>query len=161
MPVREPESLGAVIAQKGVGTPRKKKQKLELLRNAWSAVVGERAAEHSRPTRLARGTLTVAADSAAWAAELGMMTETVMRRAKELLGEGAVKKVKVQARPPEAAVESTATPGTAPESAGAEWQPDEALEDSLSHLEDDEMREALLRLARAGKAGEKVEENRE
>jgi hypothetical protein len=159
--VREPESLGAVIAQSGVGTPRRKKQKLDLLRSAWSAVVGERAAPHSEPARLARGTLFIAADGPAWAAELGMLTEQVKRAAASLLGEGAVRKVKVQARPREGTEEASAT---APRGGGEPtegWRPEGPLGDSLEQVEDEEMRKALLRLARAGKVQEKREKKRE
>lgn len=154
--MNEPETLGEIISKKGVGNPRKKKQKLELLKAAWWSIVGEEAAEHSRPTRLSRGTLTVAADGSAWAAETSMKTEIIVRRSGELLGPGSISRVKVQARHGE-----PENRGKEPEedTAGrvSEWQPTGKLADSLDKVDDGIMRDALIRLAKASKKTGKTE----
>jgi predicted nucleic acid-binding Zn ribbon protein len=90
--LREPESLGSIISRGRVPGPTRKKQKLDLLAMNWGHIAGERMAAHSTPTRLIRGTLTVSADSPAWAAELSITTETLLRKIAGIMGEESVRR---------------------------------------------------------------------
>jgi hypothetical protein len=129
--------------------PKRKKHRLDLLVVNWSHIVGERLAAHSAPTRLIRGTLTVAADSPAWAAELSMATDSLLRKIGGLMGDQAVRRVRVQSREraPEGDQENA--------DAGAAGEGRESLEvsgklsEDIGALEDEDMRKALARLVRA------------
>ncbi|HEY5527081.1 MAG TPA: DUF721 domain-containing protein [Candidatus Anoxymicrobiaceae bacterium] len=148
----EPESLGSIIARGKVPGPKKRKHRLELLAVNWEHIVGDRMAAHSAPTRLTRGTLTVAADSPAWAAELSMATQSLLVRIRAIMGDDIVKKVRVQSRAKGSAAEAAAARG---EGTG---RPEKNVEiggrigDDLGALEDEEVRAALERLVRASKS---------
>lgn len=149
----EAESVGSILSRGRMPRPRKGRQKLELLAANWEAIAGKRVAPHSRPTRLARGVLTVTARGPAWAAEVSMQTDRLIKRAASLLGPEAIRKVRVQSR------------GTIGEERGARPAPvsreDEALEASFPEgrlgeeiraLEDEEMGAALARMVRTNQA---------
>lgn len=149
----EPEKLGDIIARSRVGNPKKRKLRLELIRLNWVPIAGERIAGHSLPTRLSKGTLTATADSAAWASELSAKSAEILRGVERLLGKAAVKKIRVQAA-------KSWTPLDAGEQSRAEGQiggsepvePEGKIAEELNRLEDDDVREALARLYRSGKA---------
>lgn len=157
----EPEKLGEIIAQVGIGSPRKKKQRLELLEANWEYLLEGPCAEHSRPTRLSRGNLTVAAEGAAWAAEVSLSSGELMKRIERLLGCGAVKRVKVQARnvciPGEKTVEGTAGGTGTAEREGPE--PGGRLAEELGMLEDERVRVALTRMVRASRASRQYKQD--
>lgn len=147
----ELERVGDIIARKATVDPRKRRLRLELLRNSWTSLAGERLAEHSRPTRLYRGTLIVAADGASWAAEFSAMSGMILKGIEKVLGRGAVRKVRVSARGgPE-----RAEPGPVEDVGWGEVK-GEHLEgeigEALSTLEDEEVRKALGRMVRASRA---------
>lgn len=155
----EPEKLGEIIAQGGIGTPRRKKQRLDLLQANWVYLVDGPCAEHSKPTRLSRGSLTVAADGASWAAEVSLASGELMKGIDRLLGVGAVRRVKVQARPVfesggMAARESAA--GVV-EAAAGEIELGGRLEEELGMLKDAGVREALTRMVKASRASKQYE----
>jgi hypothetical protein len=147
----ELERVGDIIARKAAVDPRKRRLRLELLRNSWPSLAGERLAEHSRPTRLSRGTLIVAADGASWAAEFSAMSGMILKGIEKVLGRGAVRKVRVSAR----AGPERAEPGAAEDVGWGEVK-GEHLEgeigEALSTLEDEEVREALGRMVRASRS---------
>jgi hypothetical protein len=146
--LREPESLGSIISRGRVPGPTRKKQKLDLLAMNWGHIAGERMAAHSTPTRLIRGTLTVSADSPAWAAELSITTETLLRKIAGIMGEESVRKVRIQSRGKVRGSDEEASGGGSGEGPGG--QPvGGKLADDIEALEDEEMRKALGRLARA------------
>jgi hypothetical protein len=93
----DPARLGDIIARARGPSPRKKGDKLKLLALNWERIAGERTGRMSRPTRLARGTLTVTADGPAWAAEVSMQSARLMRASNEALGEGNVSRIRVRA----------------------------------------------------------------
>ena len=100
-PLREPdrsreaatisEIVGALLAQpvlaQGV--------KVGNLARSWAEVVGERLAAETAPTRLERGTLTVAASSGPWGVQAKFLAEEIRRRANEVLGDARVDRVVV------------------------------------------------------------------
>lgn len=53
----------------------------------WNEVVGEELAKRSWPDRYERGTVWVAVKGSAWASELRLMKEQILRRLDDLAGE--------------------------------------------------------------------------
>ncbi len=97
----------------------------------WREVVGDAIAEHARPTSLRRGVLRVAADSPAWATEIGYLSEQIRGAANRALGGEVVQEVRVWTgrldRSREAS--SPVSPGSpAPPKTGGETDPVRALE---------------------------------
>jgi hypothetical protein len=153
----EPERVGDIIARKTVVDPRRKSLRLELLRNNWPSLVGERMAEHSRPTRLSRSTLIVAADGASWAGELSAVSYELLRNIEKVLGRKAVKKVRVLAR----AVHGELEPAGDVDRGDAEEEyVEEELGVALGDLDDDEVRNALGRMVRASKSSKHSKQGR-
>lgn len=62
---------------------------------SWPDVVGEDLATRCSPKRLTDGCLVVAAVDAQWATELSWMTDLIMERCNDALGEPAVSEVKI------------------------------------------------------------------
>ena len=151
----EPEQLSEIIARKTFSRAAKKSQRLGLIRAGWESVAGEMAA-HTKPTRLARGTLTVRADGAAWAAEASMSSALMLSRLERMLGKGAVRKLKVQAGAGGEA-EGGPLPGDAEEQQSVEI-PQGELGEKLGKIGDDEVRSALAKLAAASKTSKQSEQ---
>lgn len=117
--------------------------------------------EHARPTRLYRGTLVIAADGDAWAAEVSVRSADIARKITAVLGEDAVRRIRVQARVPRGEKEEIVRDGTRePGDGDTEASTDEELPEGLGDLQNGDIRSALARLARASntsKNGEKGE----
>jgi predicted nucleic acid-binding Zn ribbon protein len=63
----------------------------------WAEVVGPTVANHCQPRRLEDdGTLSVVADSAAWATQLSYLQGTLLDRLATIMGPGVVKHVRVR-----------------------------------------------------------------
>lgn len=60
----------------------------------WSRIVGDAAAAHATPRKLAGTTLHVTVDHAAWATQLAHLEATVLRRIDEVAGPGTVTAVR-------------------------------------------------------------------
>jgi hypothetical protein len=89
------DSLPAVTANLGgAGGPA-----LVDLLNRWPEVVGPALAAHCRPVSLRAGTLTIAADEAAWGAQLGWLEADLRRRLDQAVGAGTVTRIAVRVRP--------------------------------------------------------------
>lgn len=147
--VSDPERLGQIMARGKGPTPRSKKHKLELITLNWAHIAGERLGEHSAPKRLVRGTLTVAAEGPAWASELSAESQSLLRKAAELVGESGVRKVRIQARASLAGGPAEeAGPGAEP---GSEREVGlaEDVAGELESIEGEELRRALERMLRA------------
>ncbi|HUN31700.1 MAG TPA: DUF721 domain-containing protein [Trebonia sp.] len=63
----------------------------------WAEVVGPDLAAHTRPEAFQDGELVVAADSAAWAAQVRLLAPQLLRRLGAELGAGTVRRVRVSA----------------------------------------------------------------
>jgi predicted nucleic acid-binding Zn ribbon protein len=150
----EPESLGSIISRGRVRGQKKGKQKLELLAANWEHITGERMARHSEPRRLARGLLSIAADSPAWAAELSMATDRILKRIVLIIGDDSVKKVKVQSRERRSGAGGDSNKARASKEDRGEVELEGKLGEEIMALGDEEMRSALARLVRASKASE-------
>jgi len=72
---------------------------LARLFREWEDLVGAAVAAHSRPVSLVRGRLVVAVDQPGWAAQLGWLSDDVLRRLDEALGPGVVTELVVRVRP--------------------------------------------------------------
>jgi len=61
----------------------------------WPRIVGPELARHTKPERFEDGTLTVAADSTAWATQVRLLAGQLVKRLNQELGQGTVTRVKV------------------------------------------------------------------
>ena len=61
----------------------------------WYAVVGEQIAEHSTPTGLHDGVLSVTAESTAWATQLRMIQAQLLAKIAAAVGDGVVTALKI------------------------------------------------------------------
>jgi predicted nucleic acid-binding Zn ribbon protein len=86
--------LHDVIA-KALGNVAQKTTSAAALQPVWREAVGANNAEHSWPVSLAHGVLTVRADHPARAQAIEVLQAQVLKRLKELLGEGQVTKLSV------------------------------------------------------------------
>jgi hypothetical protein len=154
----DPEKIGSIISRGRVPGPKKGRHSLDLLVVNWPHLAGERAAAHSVPTKLSRGILTVAAESPAWAAELSVETERLLRRSTAIVGAGTVKKIKVRsrARGAEAPGETVARAGIVVE---AECELQGRIAEDIGALEDDEMKLALAKLVQAIRPARQTKHN--
>ena len=147
--MREPQSLGEVLARSGLGKPGGQKLKLGLIQAGWNRLVGDRLADHSAPTKLSRGVLSVAADGPAWASELSVITGDLMSSLELMLGKGAVRKIRIRSSTfssrRDTGIEGEENIYSSP-AKNAENIP------GLESIRDVEMREAVARALRASRA---------
>jgi predicted nucleic acid-binding Zn ribbon protein len=61
----------------------------------WDHIVGIEVARHCHPEAYADGSLTVRADSTAWATQVRLLAPTVVRRLNEELGHDTVTRIQV------------------------------------------------------------------
>ncbi|WP_225878422.1 DUF721 domain-containing protein [Spongiactinospora rosea] len=62
----------------------------------WRDIVGADLAAHTKPESFTDGEVVVSADSTAWATQVRLLATTLVKRLNEELGEGTVRRVKVQ-----------------------------------------------------------------
>jgi predicted nucleic acid-binding Zn ribbon protein len=62
----------------------------------WAAIVGTEVAAHCAPVTFSDGVLTVRAESTAWAAQLRLMSSTILGRLEAEVGKDAVSELRVQ-----------------------------------------------------------------
>ena len=65
------------------------------IHEVWPTVAGAAVAASVTPVRLAGGVLVLAAADAAWATQVRYLERSIVARANELLGPGAVRQVTV------------------------------------------------------------------
>jgi len=94
-PVPLAEAVDAVASNLGMGDARQ----LGVLDERWAEVVGEGVAAHARLRSLRRGVLTIAVDTGAWATELRYLVGDLRERAATILGEEAVREVRLVVSP--------------------------------------------------------------
>ncbi len=102
LPNREPpeprpvgDSLDRVAASLGVP----KASTMTSVFTAWTTLVGESLAEHTRPQSLSDGILVVAVEEPAWATQLRWLEADLLTRLSEVAGAGAVQRIEVVVRP--------------------------------------------------------------
>jgi predicted nucleic acid-binding Zn ribbon protein len=81
-----------VIQQKGYSAV----QSADLLRNAWTEIVGERLASHSSIGKVERGQLTVVATNKVVATELDYMKSQILRALLEKLPEYSIRSIRIR-----------------------------------------------------------------
>jgi len=91
---RGPRRVGESIEQLRPGGTA-----LSSLVARWADVVGDGLAAHARPTKLAGGTLVIAVDDPAWAAQLRYLEGDLVARCNEALGTAAVTSTRTVVKP--------------------------------------------------------------
>ena len=66
----------------------------------WADIVGPEVAAHTTPDSFADGVLAVTADSTAWATQVRLLAPMLVKRLNEEVGDGSVRRVKVQGPQP-------------------------------------------------------------
>lgn len=105
----DPQAFGAAIRDLLADRGWEQRAAIGGVFGNWPQIVGRDLAEHTKPERFEDGELVVTADSTAWATQLRLLAGTLVRRLNEELGDGTVRRVKVQG------------PATAPRRRGA-WR---------------------------------------
>jgi len=154
----EPERLGEIISRRVTDGAKKGKLSLERIRLGWGHIAGERLAEKSEPTRITRGTLTVAAEGSAWAAEVSIASKMILRNVESVLGGREVKKLKVKAKGDRANGKREKREGTVTRRE-QEVELSGELKEEIGRLDDKEIREALAGLLKASIESREPEES--
>jgi predicted nucleic acid-binding Zn ribbon protein len=92
----DPQPLGAAIRKLLADRGWQQQAAVGSAFGRWSEIVGPELAAHATPDGLTDGELTVLADSTAWATQLRLLAGNLVKRLNAELGEGTVKRVKVQ-----------------------------------------------------------------
>ncbi len=71
---------------------------IDILAPFWPRVAGKPIAQHSRPADFRVGTLTLWADSSAWATELCQLAEEIRAEINSFLGLPIVKRLRIEHR---------------------------------------------------------------
>ncbi len=156
----EPERLSEIISRRTPAGAKKGKRSLASIKMGWDHIAGERLAEKSEPTRITRGTLTVAAEGSAWAAEVSIASKMILRNVETVLGVGAVKKLKVKAKGDRAHGKREEWGGTVIRRE-SEVELSGELREEIGRLDDEEIREALTGLLKASIQSREPEERME
>jgi predicted nucleic acid-binding Zn ribbon protein len=92
---RDPQLFGAVLERLMKARGWAKPAAEATVFGAWEKVVGPDIAAHSRPIKLEEGTLTVEAESTAWATQLRMLAASLLRRIAAEVGHNVVLKLNI------------------------------------------------------------------
>lgn len=144
-----PEPLAALLSQPATGA-----RGLPIPPHAWWQAVGPRIAERARPVRLVRDELTIRAASATWAQELSFLAPTIIERLQKF-GFG-VARLRFFVGPVD-------PPLRRPEPAPPRFVPPPAklsspLQTTIEGVENEGLRDAILRAAAANLAWQKMRE---
>ena len=77
------DKLGAILGQTTAIQPPENVPQAPVTPLDWEAAVGSRIAKKAQPHRLERGVLTVRVTSAAWANELSLLADDILRQLQE------------------------------------------------------------------------------
>ena len=120
---------------------------LAAVTNCWPAAVGDAIARQAWPQRISRdGTLHVATSSSAWAFELGLLGDEILRKLAAATGRSAPTAIRFAPGP----VPAPPAPVMQP-SAPVEIDPDarRRADELTARIEDEELRETIARAAAA------------
>ena len=92
---RDPQPLGGVARELSSSRGWSPRVAEGTVFAQWTQVVGEQIAEHAEPTGLRDGTLTIAAESTAWATQLRMVQAQVLAKIAAAVGEGVVTSLRI------------------------------------------------------------------
>lgn len=93
---RDPLSLSSAIEELVADRGWEVQASVATVFARWPEIVGAELAAHTRPESFDDGDLVVVADSAAWATQVRLLSGKLVRRVRESLGDGSVKRVRVQ-----------------------------------------------------------------
>jgi hypothetical protein len=91
----EPVSIGDAAALVGDELGLAEPRSFARLHEAWSDVVGDAVAQHSRPRGVRNGVLDIVVDAPAWATQLRYLEADLVERASRVVGQGVVSAVRV------------------------------------------------------------------
>lgn len=144
------EPLASLLSQPATGG-----RSLPIPPHAWWQAVGPRIAERARPIRLVREELTIRAATATWAQELSFLAPTIVGRLKKL--GFPVQRLRFYVGPVEPPLRrpEPALPKLVPPPAKLS----ETLSGTIAKVENDALRDAILRAAAANLAWQKMRES--
>jgi hypothetical protein len=124
---------------------------LALVVEAWPAAVGDAIARAAWPQRISRdGTLLVAASSSAWAFELGLLGEEILRKLAAAVGAGSPASITFVLGPvPEPPAPAPAAPASPP---AVHDEARRLAERLTAEMSDEELRATIARAAAASLA---------
>ncbi len=96
----EPVTIGEAVAMVGRQMGLAEPKAFVAVTEAWTELVGESIAEHSRVRSIRDGLLDVGVDSPAWATPLRYLETDLVERASRLLGPGVVTALRVSVDAP-------------------------------------------------------------
>jgi hypothetical protein len=140
-----PEALEQVLAR--AGEDRFAPNRAPVPPHVWAAAVGARIAERTMPIAVEGGVLVVRAATSVWASELSLLSDALLARLRKAGVSVRALRFRVgTVVPPDRSSElrTTKVPGPA--------TLDARLAQTLTVVEDDELREAITRAARANLA---------
>lgn len=91
------DSLGDILPKIMKSAGLRQRYKAELIISHWPKIVGEEIAVHTRPGKIYRGVMGVAAKNATWAHHLSTLKEDIIAKINTFAGEKAVSDLKFQA----------------------------------------------------------------
>lgn len=151
----EPEQVGDIICGGKFPVPRRKRQKLDLLKINWRHIAGERLGAHSVPSKLSRGVLFIKAETPSWASEVSMATDRILTKIENFGGRGYVLRIKVRAEKQAGRDLAERRERDRRDSKATE----EPLENSsLEGIEDEGLRQSIERFIRSMKVAEKEDD---
>ncbi len=92
---RDPQLLGSATSDLAKKRGWNNKVSEGVVIGQWAMVVGEQIAEHTEPTTLRDGVLSVSADSTAWATQLRMVQAQLLAKIAAAVGDGVVTALKI------------------------------------------------------------------
>ena len=92
---RDPQPLGRAVQRLVDERGWQSAQAIGGVEGRWSLIVGQELAEHCKPENFDDGSLTVRADSTAWASQVRLLAGTVLARLNDDLGAGTVTRLNV------------------------------------------------------------------
>ncbi|MGH3743521.1 MAG: DUF721 domain-containing protein [Mycobacteriales bacterium] len=94
-PADEPTSFGAALEELLADRGWQGDAAVAAVTADWEATVGADLAAHCRPASLRSGTLTITAESTAWATQIRLLSAQLIARIAQSFGEGLVRAVVV------------------------------------------------------------------
>jgi predicted nucleic acid-binding Zn ribbon protein len=86
------DTLGRLLAERGWDVPAA----VVGVTERWPEIAGEELAAHCRPDKFDDGTLTLVAESTAWATQIRLLVPQLHTRLDEVVGRGIVRRIEVQ-----------------------------------------------------------------
>lgn len=93
--VRDPQPLGRLTRELAKKRGWSTHVAEGMVLGQWASVVGQQIADHATPTALNDGTLSVTAESTAWATQLRIMQAQLLARIAAAVGNGVVTSLKI------------------------------------------------------------------